>query len=177
MPLDQPAAIIKNDNGMYTIRNPALHHAVTNGLALGGYRQFGNVNYYTPQEAAAEAAKATQKQKRQQQGDIIQPASGSSTAFSYFSNDSLQNNASGAHNNISISCTSISESITSNSSGSRLSGDAAVIARPTSAQKCISAIGSEIKNAQQQKRKSKEQTWTLPSLLSNDNCEFRFQSV
>uniref|UniRef100_A0A1B0C0V3 Uncharacterized protein n=1 Tax=Glossina palpalis gambiensis TaxID=67801 RepID=A0A1B0C0V3_9MUSC len=169
LPLDQPAAIIKNDNGMYTIRNPALHHAVTNGLALGGYRQFGNVNYYTPQEAAAEAAKATQKQKRQQQSDIIQPASGSSTAFSYFSNDSLQNNASGAHNNISISCTSISESITSNSSGSRLSGDAAVIARPTSAQKCISAIGSEIKNAQQQKRKSKEQTWTLPSLLSNDN--------
>jgi len=51
MSLDQPAAIIKNENGMFTIRNPALHQAVTNGLAMGGYRQFGgNVNYYTPQE-------------------------------------------------------------------------------------------------------------------------------
>lgn len=58
LPLNQPAAIIKNENGMYTIRNPALHQAVTNGLALGGYSHFNNVNYYTPQEAVAEATRA-----------------------------------------------------------------------------------------------------------------------
>lgn len=27
LPMDQPAAIIKNENGMFTIRNPALHRA------------------------------------------------------------------------------------------------------------------------------------------------------
>lgn len=59
MSMDQPAAIIKNENGMYTIRNPALHQAVTSGLAMGGYQNFGNVNYYTPQEAVAEATRAS----------------------------------------------------------------------------------------------------------------------
>ncbi|XP_054726678.1 uncharacterized protein LOC129236358 isoform X2 [Anastrepha obliqua] len=189
--MDQPAAIIKNENGMFTIRNPALHQAVTNGLALGGYRQFGNVSYYTPQEAAAEAVRATQMQ--QQPSQVISTNGGdgssasSSSAFSYFSNSS--SNASSAnvpvnstssagsvgavtigntHNTISISCTSIDEhggstSLTGNGGG--LTGDAAVIARPSPQPKCISAIGSEIKNAQQQKQKSKESATQWPSYV------------
>ncbi|XP_037952031.1 putative uncharacterized protein DDB_G0282133 [Teleopsis dalmanni] len=50
LPFDQPAAIFKNENGMFTIRNPALHQAVTSGLAVGGLNQFNNINYYTPKE-------------------------------------------------------------------------------------------------------------------------------
>jgi len=94
MSLDQPAAIIKNENGMFTIRNPALHQAVTNGLAMGGYRQFGgNVNYYTPQEAVAEAARAAQqKLQQQQQAGSAAPVAhggGDSSNFSYFSSGSV----------------------------------------------------------------------------------------
>lgn len=185
LPVDQPAAIIKNENGMYTIRNPALHQAVTNGLVLGGYRQFGNVNFYTPQEAAAEAARATMQQQQQQQhsqnqsNDTNKCGGNMNTgSFSYFSNDVASN---ASHNNISISCTSVgggrSISPQRGSGGVRgLIGDAAVIQRPTPAPKCISAIGSEVKNAQQQK-KSKEQHWShfgtdaIP-LNKPDNCKF-----
>lgn len=172
MPMDQPAAIIKNENGMFTIRNPALHQAVTNGLAMGGYRQFGsNVNYYTPQEAVAEAARATQQKQHQQQTEqspslIVAGSSAvgaAPTNFSYFSSGSASGGSSNAdagsigsasvgagvggcvvdtHNNISISCTNISGL---GSPGTRLVGDAAVIARPKQAQKCLSAIGSELK--------------------------------
>ncbi|XP_067618272.1 platelet binding protein GspB isoform X3 [Eurosta solidaginis] len=205
LPMDQPAAIIKNENGMFTIRNPALHQAVTNGLTLGGYRQFGNVSYYTPQEAAAEAVRATQLQQQQhQQQNVVNQAmvtannkgegsssASSSSAFSYFSNTSSNapNSSSSstgsvggagstignAHNTISISCTSIDEqgasstALTGNSGGG-LTGDAAVIARPTPQAKCISAIGSEIKNAQQQKQKCKEATSTAqwPSFVGQE---------
>lgn len=188
LPVDQPAAIIKNENGMYTIRNPALHQAVTSGLAMGGYRQFGgNVSYYTPQEAAAEAARATRQQQQQQQQRCEDNKSSTSlgntnsSSFSYFSNDVIQANMS--HNNINISCTSIGGGeINTQDHGcvntvGGLSGDAAVIQRPTPQQRPISAIGSEIKNAQQQKQKTKaeQQQWTnfgsdtLP-LNKNDNC-------
>lgn len=34
-PQDIPAAIIKNDNGMFTIRNPALHHALQMDPSMG----------------------------------------------------------------------------------------------------------------------------------------------
>ncbi|XP_065371189.1 uncharacterized protein LOC135963317 isoform X2 [Calliphora vicina] len=192
LPVDQPAAIIKNENGMYTIRNPALHQAVTSGLAMGGYRQFGgNVNYYTPQEAAAEAARATRQQQQQQQhndnnnskASTTGGSNPSSSSFSYFSNDTVQTNT--PHNNISISYTSIggAELNAHNNNPTRggssvggLIGDAAVIQRPTPQQRPISAIGSEIKNAQQQKQKTKveQQQWsnfgsdTLPS-NKNDN--------
>ncbi|XP_053661000.1 uncharacterized protein LOC128709987 [Anopheles marshallii] len=39
---DQPAKIFKNDNGMFTIRNPALHHAVSGGAPpeVTGFRPF-----------------------------------------------------------------------------------------------------------------------------------------
>ncbi|CAD6995274.1 unnamed protein product [Ceratitis capitata] len=188
LPMDQPAAIIKNENGMFTIRNPALHQAVTKGLGLGQapYRQF----YYTPQEAAAEAVRATQQQQLNTTNQILSTnnnnSDGSSvsstSAFSYFSNASNGNTAAASssssaasvgantigniHNTISISCTSIDEHgvsipLTGNGGGG-LKGDAAIIARPSPQPKCISAIGSEIKNAQQQKQKNKEGTpqWT-----------------
>lgn len=38
--LDQPAAIIKNDNGMFTIRNPALHQAIQSGAVKTPTRTF-----------------------------------------------------------------------------------------------------------------------------------------
>uniref|UniRef100_A0A1I8MIB8 Uncharacterized protein n=1 Tax=Musca domestica TaxID=7370 RepID=A0A1I8MIB8_MUSDO len=188
LPVDQPAAIIKNENGMYTIRNPALHQAVTNGLVLGGYRQFGNVNFYTPQEAAAEAARATLQQQQQQhqsnENSKAAPTTGNinTSSFSYFSNDNGSTNT--THNNISISCTSVGTgrniSPQRSSGGGGLTGDAAVIQRPTPAQKCISAIGSEIKNAQQQKQKSKEQHWShfgtdsLPMNKPDNACSSSF---
>ncbi|XP_053670947.1 uncharacterized protein LOC128721235 [Anopheles nili] len=39
---DQPATIFKNDNGMFTIRNPALHHALSGGAPpeATGFRPF-----------------------------------------------------------------------------------------------------------------------------------------
>ncbi|XP_036324476.1 uncharacterized protein LOC118737812 [Rhagoletis pomonella] len=198
IPMDQPAAIIKNENGMFTIRNPALHQAVTSGLALGGYRQFGNVSYYTPQEAAAEAVRANQLQQQQNATNQViatnhngdGSSTSSSSAFSYFSNTSSNassGNAPGSssssagsvgastigntHNTISISCTSIDEhggSTSLTGSGGGLTGDAAVIARPSPQPKCISAIGSEIKNAQQQKQKCKESTPQWPSFVGQE---------
>ncbi|KAL1377676.1 hypothetical protein pipiens_016099 [Culex pipiens pipiens] len=43
---DQPATIFKNDNGMFTIRNPALHQALSGGAppSTSGFRPF-NTNY------------------------------------------------------------------------------------------------------------------------------------
>lgn len=43
---DQPATIFKNDNGMFTIRNPALHQALSGGVqpSTSGFRPF-NTNY------------------------------------------------------------------------------------------------------------------------------------
>ncbi|BFF90686.1 uncharacterized protein DMAD_09170 [Drosophila madeirensis] len=183
--IDPPAAIIKNENGMFTIRNPALHQAVTNGLAMGGFRQFSsNVSYYTPQEAAAEAARATQQKHQQQQQQQAAASSQSSSSsssvaaassdFSYFSSGSVGSgsasggsNGNGTHNNISISCTNVPLGSGSGSSGSanspgRLMGEAAVIARPKQSQKCLSAIGSELK----QKTKDSHSTGAAPSQWS-----------
>lgn len=168
---------------MFTIRNPALHQAVTNGLAMRGYRQFGsNVNYYTPQEAVAEAARATQQKQQSEPSPLVGAAAGGNavqesapTNFSYFSSGSASGGSSSGgsngggsigsassvgvgggvvdtHNNISISCTNVSQS----SPGTRLVGDAAVIARPKQTQKCLSAIGSELK----QKTKDSHSTAT-----------------
>ncbi|XP_017461877.1 PREDICTED: putative protein TPRXL, partial [Rhagoletis zephyria] len=183
---------------MFTIRNPALHQAVTSGLALGGYRQFGNVSYYTPQEAAAEAVRANQLQQQQNATNQVistnhngdGSSTSSSSAFSYFSNTSSNASSGNApasssssagsvgastigntHNTISISCTSIDEhggSTSLTGSGGGLTGDAAVIARPSPQPKCISAIGSEIKNAQQQKQKCKESTPQWPSFVGQE---------
>ncbi|XP_033244271.1 uncharacterized protein LOC108154167 isoform X3 [Drosophila miranda] len=185
--MDPPAAIIKNENGMFTIRNPALHQAVTNGLAMGGFRQFGsNVSYYTPQEAAAEAARATQQQQQQQQQQAAASSHSSSSSssvaapssdFSYFSSGSVSGsgsgsgsgtNGNGTHNNISISCTNVPLGSGSGSSGSgnspgRLMGEAAVIARPKQSQKCLSAIGSELK----QKTKDSHSTGASSSQWSS----------
>lgn len=51
--IDQPAAIIKNENGMFTIRNPALHQAISNGVlssGIAGNRSYGpEHNYIVPE--------------------------------------------------------------------------------------------------------------------------------
>ncbi|XP_059621593.1 axoneme-associated protein mst101(2)-like isoform X2 [Phlebotomus argentipes] len=43
---DPPAAIIKNENGMFTIRNPALHQALSSGVGTN-FRQY-SPNVYCP---------------------------------------------------------------------------------------------------------------------------------
>lgn len=49
MNINQPASIIKNDNGMFTIRNMALHQALSNGVAQN-YRPYSNEMYQQPPE-------------------------------------------------------------------------------------------------------------------------------
>lgn len=44
--INQPASIIKNDNGMFTIRNMALHQALSNGVAQN-YRPYSSEAYPT----------------------------------------------------------------------------------------------------------------------------------
>lgn len=46
--INQPASIIKNDNGMFTIRNMALHQALSNGVTQN-YRPYAS-EMYQPQE-------------------------------------------------------------------------------------------------------------------------------
>lgn len=48
MNINQPASIIKNENGMFTIRNMALHQALSNGVAPG-YRSYPNEMYQQPE--------------------------------------------------------------------------------------------------------------------------------
>lgn len=60
MNINQPASIIKNDNGMFTIRNMALQQALSNGMGQ---------NYMRPYS-----------------GDIYQPPADN---YSYFSNNSI----------------------------------------------------------------------------------------
>lgn len=50
--INQPASIIKNDNGMFTIRNTALHQALSNGVSQA-YRPYAAEMYET-QEAKPE---------------------------------------------------------------------------------------------------------------------------
>lgn len=42
--INQPASIIKNDNGMFTIRNTAMHQALSNGVAQN-YRPYSSEMY------------------------------------------------------------------------------------------------------------------------------------
>lgn len=50
--INQPASIIKNDNGMFTIRNTALHQAISNGVAQN-YRPYSN-EMYQPHDMKAD---------------------------------------------------------------------------------------------------------------------------
>ncbi|XP_058467636.1 uncharacterized protein LOC131440392 [Malaya genurostris] len=72
---EQPATIFKNDNGMFTIRNPVLHQALAGGTppSTSGFRPF-NTNYlvengiFPPQIASGTtAANYLQQQQQQQQ--------------------------------------------------------------------------------------------------------------
>lgn len=83
--VDQPASIIKNDNGMYTIRNPAFQNAfmpplnkeTTMPAPIGGHlnndmmmgSQFGNSSFYMPQnpQIPQEDPFAYKKAENQQQ--------------------------------------------------------------------------------------------------------------
>lgn len=72
--INQPASIIKNDNGMFTIRNTALHQAfMSNGVAQN-YRPYSN-EMYQPQP----------QQQQQQQPQPQQHDSMKADNYSYFS--------------------------------------------------------------------------------------------
>ncbi|GAB0092497.1 uncharacterized protein DMENIID0001_074930 [Sergentomyia squamirostris] len=45
---DTPAAIIKNENGMFTIRNPALHQALSSGVGTN-FHQYNPQGHYGPE--------------------------------------------------------------------------------------------------------------------------------
>lgn len=51
--VNQPASIIKNDNGMFTIRNMALHQALSNGVSQN-YRPYSSEMYQPQQEVKAD---------------------------------------------------------------------------------------------------------------------------
>lgn len=124
--INQAASIIKNENGMFTIRNTALHQALTNGVGPN-FRQYSSDIY-----GAADPPKSTyshiqgqqnqQQQQQQQKQQHQQPPDN----FSYFS-DGINR----SHQKSPIA--SIGASTTN------------------SGQPCTMAIGSEIKNAQQLK--------------------------
>lgn len=150
LPMDQPASIIKNENGMFTIRNPALQAAVANGMPVSNYRQFAG-NYYTPpQENVAPSA-----------ANLGNPNLGSS-AFSYFSNNNTGGggSSSGASGNVRSSSQPLADdpfAINSNGYGCDLGAE--LRGSGGGVGKCISAIGSEIKTAQQMKQRSKDSQW------------------
>lgn len=114
---EQPAKIIKNDNGMFTIRRsgPELgmnYQASTNGPAMNS--AVPNYSHFTPK--------------------YYPPPSASDNSYSHFG--------------------------TNYYNGQTEDSDY----RPN---RCISAIGSEVKSAQQQK---KSQEWSCSSNTSNNSC-------
>lgn len=82
--INQSASIIKNENGMFTIRNTALHQALQNGVGHN-FRQYGNEIYTAPEPTHS-----------QQMHGHSQPQQPHATdAFSYFSHGMSGDN--GAH--------------------------------------------------------------------------------
>lgn len=74
--IDQPAAIIKNENGMFTIRNPALHQALSQnvggsggvGTTSTGIRPFdGDYQHKVQQHQQMASMQQQQQQQHQQQ--------------------------------------------------------------------------------------------------------------
>lgn len=62
--INQPASIIKNDNGMFTIRNTALHQALSNGVAQN-YRPYSS-EMYQPQPQQPQPQPQPQPQSQPQ---------------------------------------------------------------------------------------------------------------
>ncbi|XP_058813321.1 uncharacterized protein LOC131677496 [Topomyia yanbarensis] len=120
---EQPATIFKNDNGMFTIRNPALHQALAGSTppSTTGFRPF-NTNYlvengiYPPQIASGTTNATTANYLQQQQQQQQQHAA-----------NLLADGPSGVN-----------------------PGSFSAAVEPP--RKCSSVIGSEMKNAQKQKQ-------------------------
>ena len=128
MGYDQPAAIIKNENGMFTIRNPALHQALSSQNPNSGYRPFNNQSGYISNEMIQQHQQQQQQQKQAQQAHLQQQQQQQQGQYSYMHPDSLNY---------------LSEGTSSHTNEMR---------------KCNTAIGSEMKNAQKQK-KQQQQNW------------------
>lgn len=124
---DQPATIFKNDNGMFTIRNPALHQALSGGSAppsTSGFRPF-NTNYLVENGIFPSAPSG--------------PTSGSPAAY-------LQQ-----HQQVATDRTML---VDGGASALNSTPFSATVEPP---RKCNSAIGSEMKNAQKQKQQQAHQ--------------------
>lgn len=130
MPLNmnQAASIIKNENGMFTIRNTALHQALSNGVG-NNFRQYSG-EMYAPTEP-------TQPQHHSQSQGPHQPPQSQPQGqdnFSYFSDGMSGHGSHGAHGGAH-----------SAHGAQQQSSMPTQTAAP--AQTCTMAIGSELKNA------------------------------
>uniref|UniRef100_A0A182P3H7 Uncharacterized protein n=1 Tax=Anopheles epiroticus TaxID=199890 RepID=A0A182P3H7_9DIPT len=136
---DQPATIFKNDNGMFTIRNPALHHALSGGAPpeATGFRPF-NAAYLV-------------------ENGIMPPAHGA------------VHHPVGTAPHVSAAVTSGTSTIVPGSSClppylQQYSSPA--MDDNVGPRKCKSVIGSEMKNAQKQKQNSLQQVGGLGQAAS-----------
>lgn len=146
--IDQPAAIIKNENGMFTIRNPALHQALSQNPNIAGSNGLKpsfvqNFNTPPPQPQMHQSISNPTPHQQQQSHygvQLTQPPSHhhfqmpqpSQDNFSFFSDSATTLNP---------------------------------ISKPTT------AIGSEVKNAQQQRKQQmawhQQQQQSAPNSTSN----------
>uniref|UniRef100_A0A6E8VIQ6 Uncharacterized protein n=1 Tax=Anopheles coluzzii TaxID=1518534 RepID=A0A6E8VIQ6_ANOCL len=133
---DQPATIFKNDNGMFTIRNPALHHALSGGAPpeATGFRPF-NAAYLV-------------------ENGIMPPTHGAMQQPGGTAPHVTAAVSSGA-NTIIPGSTGVPPYLQQYSS--------AALDESMGPRKCKSAIGSEMKNAQKQKQTSLQQGGGLPT--------------
>lgn len=119
--INQPASIIKNDNGMFTIRNTALHQALSNGVAQT-YRPYSSEMMYQPQEIKQHQQPQQQQPPQPQQHDN----------YSYFSGNS---NTAAATNSSNGNLTPIGQE---------------TLRSATTPKPSLMAIGSELQQRKQQ---------------------------
>ncbi|KAJ6638598.1 Protein FAM193A [Pseudolycoriella hygida] len=91
--IDQPAAIIKNETtGMFTIRNPALHQALSNGVlnsSLSGMRTIGpDQRYIVPDPSQQDDTFFNQNSGQTKNGITPKHTNQSSQAFQAYDNQS-----------------------------------------------------------------------------------------
>uniref|UniRef100_A0A2M3Z610 Uncharacterized protein n=1 Tax=Anopheles braziliensis TaxID=58242 RepID=A0A2M3Z610_9DIPT len=128
---DQQATIFKNDNGMFTIRNPALHHALSGGAPpeSSGFRPF-NAAFLVENGIVPATNTAPYSQTSAAAAPLVTVSSGGPMSNSGNVPGYLQHRF----------------------PPSTLPGDGLMDAAGSEPRKCKSVIGSEMKNAQKHKQ-------------------------
>lgn len=135
MNIDQPAAIIKNENGMFTIRNPALHHALSQTVNNSGNivkPPYGSDHY------PAQPNLSHHLHQQQQHHQPQQHSQSSSLLSQQYANQSSQ--------------PSQSHTLQQSPKHDNFSFFSDAPAPNANIPKHTVAIGSEVKNAQQQRK-------------------------